>query len=216
MRPDLTLEWLVLLLLLDLQEQSAVDVGKDTSEGDGCADEGVEFFVSADGELEMAGCDTFDLQVLCGVLLGFVSNTPRHMEKRMTHSCKLEDFSSQVFEDSRHVNCRLGAYSHLVLCVVLQETLDTTARELKWHVSMCADARMRRKGEISANSKRRWLGRDVFEDICRSSIVDSRRVAQFETGDGEFADSIASQRGRECCASYREVEIVPTEGNWYC
>lgn len=41
---------------------------EDTSEGDGGADQGIQFFVTADGELEMAGRDTLDLEVLCGVL----------------------------------------------------------------------------------------------------------------------------------------------------
>ena len=48
----------------------------------------------------------------------------------MTHSCELEDLSSEIFEDSGNVNSCLGSNSHLILCVVLQETLDTTAGEL--------------------------------------------------------------------------------------
>jgi hypothetical protein len=49
----------------------------------------------------------------------------------MTHSCELEDFSGQVFEDGGNVDGSLGSNAHLILGVVLQETLDTTARELK-------------------------------------------------------------------------------------
>lgn len=131
MRPNLTLEWLVLLLLLDLQEQSAVDVGQDTSESDGGANKSVEFFVAANGELKMAGRDSLDLQILCGVLLDIVSGVIRQIRKGMTHSCEFEDFSGQVFEDSSHVNSSLGSYTHLVLSVVLEETLDTTAGELE-------------------------------------------------------------------------------------
>lgn len=41
---------------------------EDTAEGDGGADEGVEFFVTADGELEMARCDALDFEILGGVL----------------------------------------------------------------------------------------------------------------------------------------------------
>ena len=41
---------------------------KNTSEGDGCADQGIEFFVSADGKLKVAGGDTLDFEILCGVL----------------------------------------------------------------------------------------------------------------------------------------------------
>jgi hypothetical protein len=48
----------------------------------------------------------------------------------VTHSCEFEDFSGEIFEDGGNVNGCLGSNSHLVLCVVLQETLDTAAREL--------------------------------------------------------------------------------------
>jgi len=86
---------------------------KDTTEGNGRADEGIEFFVTADGELQVAGSDTFDFEILGGV------------------SCKLKNFGSQVFEDSSNIDSSLGSNSHLVLGVVLQETLDTTAGKLK-------------------------------------------------------------------------------------
>lgn len=58
----------LLLLLLHLEQQRAVDVRQDTSEGDRGADQGIELLVSADGELEMAGRDTLDLEVLGRVL----------------------------------------------------------------------------------------------------------------------------------------------------
>jgi hypothetical protein len=48
----------------------------------------------------------------------------------MTHSCELQDFSGKVFEDGSNIDGGLGSYTHLVLGVVLQETLDTTAGEL--------------------------------------------------------------------------------------
>lgn len=48
----------------------------------------------------------------------------------MTHSCKLEHFSGQVFENSCDIDGCLGADSHFVLGVVLQETLDTSTGEL--------------------------------------------------------------------------------------
>jgi hypothetical protein len=49
----------------------------------------------------------------------------------MTHSCKLENFSSKILEDCCNVYGCLGSHAHLVLGVVLQETLDTTARKLQ-------------------------------------------------------------------------------------
>ena len=49
----------------------------------------------------------------------------------MTHSCELENFSGEVFEDGGNIDGGLGSNAHLVLGVILQETLDTTARELE-------------------------------------------------------------------------------------
>ena len=66
--PYLCLESLVLLLLLNLQQQSAIDVREDTTKGDRGADERVEFFVSADGELQVAGGDALDFEILRSVL----------------------------------------------------------------------------------------------------------------------------------------------------
>lgn len=39
-----------------------------TSEGDGRADQRVELLVAADGELQVAGRDALDLEILGGVL----------------------------------------------------------------------------------------------------------------------------------------------------
>jgi len=44
---------------------------------------------------------------------------------------KLEDFGGEIFQNSSDVDGSLGAYAHLVLGVVLEETLYTTARELE-------------------------------------------------------------------------------------
>jgi hypothetical protein len=46
-----------------------------------------------------------------------MTNTRQNLE--VTHSCKLEDFSGEVFEDSGNVNCSLGTNAHLILGVVL-------------------------------------------------------------------------------------------------
>lgn len=51
----------------------------------------------------------------------------------MTHSCQLQDLSGQVFEHGCDIDGGLGAHAHLVLGVLLQEALDTTARKL-WMV----------------------------------------------------------------------------------
>lgn len=43
---------------------------QNTTESDCGTDEGVEFLVATNGQLEVAGCDTLDLEVLGGVLRG--------------------------------------------------------------------------------------------------------------------------------------------------
>jgi hypothetical protein len=103
----------LLLLLLDLEQQRAVDVRQNTTKSDGGTDKGVELLVAANGELQVAGGDTLDFEVL-GCVAG-----------------ELEDFGSQVLQNCGYVYCGLCANTHLVLGVVLEETLDTTAGELK-------------------------------------------------------------------------------------
>lgn len=44
-----------------------MDVRNDATSGDGSLDQAVEFLVSANGELQMARCDTLDFQVLRSV-----------------------------------------------------------------------------------------------------------------------------------------------------
>ena len=68
----LNLKGLVLLLLLDLQQQSTVDMGKDTSERNSRTDEGIKFFVSTNGELKVTGGNTLDFEILCGILIMLV------------------------------------------------------------------------------------------------------------------------------------------------
>jgi len=51
-------------------------------------------------------------------------------EMMETYACKLKDFGSQILEDGGDIDSCLGTNAHLVLGVLLQETLDTTAREL--------------------------------------------------------------------------------------
>lgn len=48
----------------------------------------------------------------------------------MTHSCQLENFSGKILQNGGDIDGGLGTNTHLVLGILLQETLDTTAREL--------------------------------------------------------------------------------------
>jgi len=110
---NLSLNSLVLLLLLNLEEESAVDVRQDTSEGDGGADQSVELLITTDSELQVAGGDTLNFEILGSV------------------SSQLENLSSEILKNSGDVDSGFGTNAHLVLGVVLQETLDTTAGELE-------------------------------------------------------------------------------------
>lgn len=56
------------------------------------------------------------------------------VKKSVTHSCKFQDFGSQILEHSRDVDCSLCTNTHLVLRVLLQEPLDTTAGKLEKYV----------------------------------------------------------------------------------
>ena len=103
---------LALLLLLDLEQQSPVDAGQDTTEGDSCTDKGVQFFITTDGQLEVARRDTLDLKILGGV------------------ACQFKNFGGQVFQHCCDVDGSFGADAHLVLSLRLEETLHTTAGEL--------------------------------------------------------------------------------------
>ena len=44
-----------------------MDMRNDTTAGNGGLDEGVQFFVTTDGKLQMSGSDTLHLQILGGV-----------------------------------------------------------------------------------------------------------------------------------------------------
>lgn len=114
---------------------------EDTSEGDGGANQGVEFLVPTNGKLEMAGGDALDLEILGCVLWvdGMLVKTLCYGQQREnTYPRKFEDFGSEILEHRGNVNSRLGADAHLVLCVLLQETLDTAARKLERERSVAA------------------------------------------------------------------------------
>lgn len=64
----LTLEGLGLLLLLNLEEESSVDVRQHATIGNCRADKSVEFFVSTNGKLKVARRNTLHLEILCGIL----------------------------------------------------------------------------------------------------------------------------------------------------
>ena len=59
-----SLNVLVLLLLLDLEQQRAVDVRQHAAKSDGSADQRVKLLIAADGQLQVARRDALDFEVL--------------------------------------------------------------------------------------------------------------------------------------------------------
>jgi hypothetical protein len=86
---------------------------QNTSESDGSADESVQFLVTSNGELEMAWRDALDLQILGSV------------------ACELQNFGSQVFENSSQVYAGFGADARLLSRKVSKMALYATAGELQ-------------------------------------------------------------------------------------
>lgn len=101
-----------LLLLLNLEQECAVDVRQNTTEGDRGVNESVKLLITSDGELQVSGCNALDLEILGSV------------------TCQFENFGGQVFQHCCDVDGSFGADAHLVLGLRLEETLDTTAGEL--------------------------------------------------------------------------------------
>jgi len=65
-------------------------VRKHTTERNRSSDQGVKFFVAADGQLQVSRSNTLDFQIFGGV------------------ASKFKDFSSQVFEDCSNVDSSCG------------------------------------------------------------------------------------------------------------
>jgi hypothetical protein len=85
-----------------------MDVGQDTTLGNGdMAEELVQFLIVADGELKMTGDDTGLLVVTSSV------------------ASQLEDFSSEVLENSSEVNWSTSTNT-LSIVSLAQKTMDTT------------------------------------------------------------------------------------------
>jgi hypothetical protein len=88
-----------------------VDVGQNTTLGDGDVSEKlVQLLVVADGELQVTGDDTGLLVVTSGI------------------TSQLEDFGSQVLEDSSEVDGSTGTDT-LSVVALAKKTVDTTDGE---------------------------------------------------------------------------------------
>jgi len=63
----LRVAYLDALLLVDLVDERLVNVGDHTTTSNGCLDEGVQLFVTTDGQLQVTRRDALHLQVFGGV-----------------------------------------------------------------------------------------------------------------------------------------------------
>ena len=102
-----------LLLFRLLGEKDGLDVGQDTTLGDGNSREKfVQLLVITDGELKMSWDDS-GLLVVAGSVSG-----------------QLENFSAEVFQNSGEVDWCASSYT-LGIVSVSEETMNTTDGELK-------------------------------------------------------------------------------------
>ena len=153
-------------------DEGLVDVGNDTSSGNGGLDKGIQFFVTTNGELKMSWCNTLHLQILTGV------------------SSQFQNLGGEVLEDGRSVNSCGGTDTVSVVNRVLQETVHTTNGELKsslgrsrlgrllggWGLSTLSSltafssfARLRRDGRMT---------RDVFVSIWSVAMMNAMQYTR--------------------------------------
>jgi hypothetical protein len=90
-----------------------VDVGNDTTASNGGFDEGIKLLITTNGEKQVTGCDTLHLKILAGI------------------TSKLQNFSGQVLHDGRSVHGGGSTNTLLRVDTGLQETVNTTDRELQ-------------------------------------------------------------------------------------
>ena len=89
-----------------------MDVGNDTTTGNGSLDQGVELFIASDGEQQMSWCDSLDLQVLGSV------------------TRKLKDLGGEVLEDGSAVDSGSCSDSAVGADSGFQESMNSSDWEL--------------------------------------------------------------------------------------
>lgn len=93
-------------------DKSLMNVGNDTTTGNSGLDKAVEFFVTSNCELKMAGSDSL------------------HSERTTGVTCKFKNLSGEVFKNSCSVDGWRGTNSGVWGHSSFQESVDATHREL--------------------------------------------------------------------------------------
>ena len=106
-----------------------MNVGQYTSSSNGGLDELIELVVGTNGKQQVAGVDTLHVHILRGV------------------TGKLQQFGSQVLEDGSAVDGGGGSNTTSGVRAFLQETVDTTDRELFQSTEGERDSERERFGE---------------------------------------------------------------------
>ena len=102
-----------LATLASLVDEGLVDVGDDTTTGDGGLDQVVQLLITADGKLQVTGGDALHAEIAGSV------------------SGQLENLGAQILQNGGHVNCGVGADATLLVHANLDVPVDAANRELK-------------------------------------------------------------------------------------
>ena len=132
-------ETFFLALLVD---QALVDVRDNTTSGNGGLDEGIQLLVTTDSQLQMARGDTLHFKILggvtsqlenlCDVYQGFLGESIAIISQHK-YNCDKQGFltGSQVLQNSGSVHCGGGTNTAVGSGTALQQTMNTTNRELE-------------------------------------------------------------------------------------
>ncbi|GMR48248.1 hypothetical protein PMAYCL1PPCAC_18443, partial [Pristionchus mayeri] len=96
-----------------LRHKVAMDVGDDSTASDSRFDQSVKLLISSDGEMKMSGSDSLHLQILRGV------------------SGQLENLKREIFQNGSRVDSSSGTNTSVGGSSLLEESVDTTDRELQ-------------------------------------------------------------------------------------
>jgi len=102
-----------LATLASLVDEGLVDVGNDTTTGDGGLDQVVQLLITTNCELQVAGCDALHAEITGGV------------------SGQLENLCAQILQDGGHVHGSVGSDTTLLVHANLDVPVDAANRELK-------------------------------------------------------------------------------------